>query len=148
MTSWSFQWIKERVSLVAGLVVISGIVFAVLQFRQSERLERQRVAIEAITHLRSEAFIDAFLRIKTSVAAGHYNLPSLHRDIRYVVSWYDHVAILYLSGLADQCVVKHTIYYSASEMAEILNALEKPYPPELRRNFDLLLNRMAADPCG
>ena len=63
---------KERVdqaekitSIIANILIILGLIFALVQIIQVGRIEKRRIAIEAIEKIRTPEYIKAVARLKT-----------------------------------------------------------------------------------
>ncbi|GEM_PF-2386032 len=145
------SWVKiiERaISFLANIAVISGIIFASIQITQSNKSEKRRIAIEAVSPTRSNDFLKAYARLKTAISTDSIDVEdqtSLIDDLNYVMNVYDNVAIMYISDLADRCIIKNAVYSAIREFSSIVDTLS--YPKEYRKNFDTLLALMKQESC-
>ena len=139
--------VDHIVDLVSKLSVIIAIFFVVFQFNQNERLERRRIAIEAVNKTRQVEFIQAFTRLKTVYETKKVDeKQTFVDDLNYVMSVFDNIAILYLNGLADPCVIKNAIEFNLDEVLMIIHSLEN-YPIDYRRNIELLKKKLEKKSC-
>lgn len=128
------------ISVAANVAVIAGVIFAFVQIGQSKQFERRRTAIDATAPTRSPEFLTAYTKLLDAYQ-GDPTMPyssSLSDDLTYVMSVYDNIAILCLSGLADENFVKQRSFDAMTTLEPILDAMK--WRPESRRNFDGLLN--------
>ena len=145
--SW-FKMIERVISILANIAVISGIIFAAIQITQSNKSEKRRIAIEAVSPTRSNDFLKAYARLKTAISIDSIDVEdqtSLIDDLNYVMNVYDNIAIMYISDLADRCIIKNAVYSAIREFSSILEAMS--YPEEYRKNFDTLLDLMEKESC-
>lgn len=131
--------IQAVTSVLANIAVILGIVFAVLQLVQTRSAERHRIAIEATAPLRSPKFLDAYTKV-TDAARGGADIRhavSALDDLYYVVSVYDNIALMYVSGLADKQLIRNETYNRLKVLMPIMQATGWPSDEE-RKNIDAL----------
>jgi hypothetical protein len=139
--------IDHIVDLISKLSVIIAVLFVIFQLNQNDRLERRRIAIEAVNKTRQVEFIQAYARLKTFRQTKQVEeKQTFVDDLNYVMSVFDNIAILYLNGLADPCVIKNAIEFNLDEVLMIINSLEN-YPIEYRRNIDLLKKKLEKKFC-
>jgi hypothetical protein len=141
------QTLAHLIDMGSKLSVIIAAVFVIIQLNQNDRLERRRVAIDAINKTRQVEFIQAFARLKTFRQTKQVEeKQAFVDDLNYVMSIFDNIAVLYLNGLADRCVIKNAIEFNLDEVLMIINSLEN-YPFEYRKNIDLLKKRLETKSC-
>ena len=141
LTSWvsgALLWHQVCFNTVFAVGVFIGYV----EFKEAQKINKQRIAIEALSHARSKEFLDAFMRLKRGAESGELAYNGVEFDITYVMSEFEHIAMLYLYDLADRCIIKTSIEPTGSEVLGILGSLSKPYPKESRLYFDLLMGRL------
>lgn len=144
-------WVKyfERTfSFLANVAVIGGIWFAATQIRQADVTERRRVAIEAVGQTRSPEFLTAYRRLKDAYTSKQVELKDselLLDSLNHVMNVYDNIAILYIYGVGDRCIIKAGVEAGAREMSPIARAYK--YPDKYRDNFDSLLLLMEQEVC-
>jgi hypothetical protein len=141
-----FKKIEKAISILANIAVISGIIFAFAQIMQSNNFEKRRISIEAVSQTRSNDFLKAYTRLITAYRSKKVeDQTSLIDDLNYVMNVYDTIAILYISELADKCIIKDTVYPDTKELSPILDVMS--YPNEYRKHFDALLGFMEKEVC-
>lgn len=130
------------VAAAANIAVILGIAFAVLQIVEARRIERTRVAVEALSPTYGSDFVNSFSKLWESYAQDPYmpGTDSLDDDLLYVMSVYDFIAILYLQGFVDSRLVEERVCNSMDAFHPIL--LAKKWPADSRRNFEQALDQM------
>lgn len=136
-----FRKIADGVAFGANVAVISGIIFAFVQIKQSENAERCRVAMTAIEPTRTIPFLDAYRKLRDAyVEDPSMSAYGLYReDLYYVMSVYDNIAILCLRDLADEDLVKSSIVRSIKELLPILDAMK--ISAESKTNLSKLVTR-------
>lgn len=150
MTIRSRDWV-DWIEVVGKMVVIIGVIigalFAVWEFYENKAVQRQQVAIEVVTHVKTQEILEALVRLEEHYRLNQLDYPAVNLDIAQVMSWYDHLGLLYLTDrLADECVIKGAVTPYAEMIQRILNELN--YPQERRKNFDLLINRIHVMVCN
>jgi hypothetical protein len=139
--------LDHLIDSVSKFSVIIAVLFVIIQMNQNDRLERRRIAIEAVNKTRQIEFIRAFARLKTFYETKELDeKQNFVDDLNYVMSIFDNIAVLYLNGLVDQCVIKNAIEYNLDEVITIINSLEN-FPFEYRKNIDLLNKEMETKSC-
>ena len=144
-----FRTLQGISAVVANVVVLAGVGFAIQQIRSSNEKESRRIAIEAVGQTRSAEFTKAFRQLKAAYETKRIDQKdkeALIDSLNHVMNVYDHVAILYISNIADRCIIKDSIYSGAKEMSTICDAMA--YPADFRTNFDKLLQLMDAESCN
>jgi HEAT repeat protein len=144
-----FRTVERAFSFLANVAVVVGIVFALYQIKQGELTERRRVAIEAVGQIRSAEFLKAYRKVKVayhSKQVKEEDRDDLLDSLNHVMNVYDNIAVMYISDVADRCIIKNSIQSGAQEASEISKFLE--YPPEYRSNLDSLLILMERENCG
>ena len=141
--------IAAIVSIFASVATVAGIFFLIYQIRQTNTIEKRRFAVEAIRQTRSAEFIKAFRQLKTAYETKQVNekdKDSLVDSLNHVMNVYDDIAVVYMSDIADKCIVKDSVYSGANEMSAISDALS-PSPPDNREHFKLFLKLMEQETC-
>jgi|SRR5579885_398448 len=144
-----FRSVERLFSFFANVAVVVGIMFALYQIKQAELTERRRVAIEAVGQVRSAEFLKDYRMLKAAYSSKHVkeeDKDALIDSLNHVMNVYDNVAILYISDVADRCIIKNSIQSGAQEVSQMSKFFE--YPPEYRSNFDSLLTLMEREDCG
>ena len=90
------DWTKDIVDVVVKLIGIVTVVFAGLHYYSGQEAERRRTAIEVAAHAKEREIIEALVRLGANDEAGTLDYPEIHLDVARVMSWYDHMAMLYL----------------------------------------------------
>lgn len=138
--------IAKSLSMGANAVVIAGIIVAFIQFYYAKRSEKVQNAINAVNETRSRDFLQAYTRLKTaSESKKPADTTTLIDDLNYVMNTYDSIALLYINGLADRCVIRNGTYAASKEMSSISKSMS--YPTEYRANFDRFVALMETNPC-
>jgi hypothetical protein len=134
-------------TLAANLVVVVGIFFAFYQFTQSDAAEKRRLAIEAVSQTRSAEFLRAYADLRTAYHDGRVEGdPIAVRDnVNFVMSVYDHIALLYINDLADRCVIKNSVHPAVKDLLPICDAMR--YPEENREHVNKLFKLMEQERC-
>lgn len=143
-----FRTIERTLSVLASLAVVAGIWFAIYQVNLSNTIEKRRVAVEAIGQTRSAEFLKDYRNVKTAYQTKQIESKekvALVDSLNHVMNVYDHIAILYISNIADKCIIKNSIYSGAKEMSAICDSMS--YPSEYRSNFNILLILMDQEYC-
>ena len=142
-----FEKVATLMSIAANVTVVAGIIFAGFQFSHTKHSEKLQTAINAVNQTRSSDFLKAYTRLKTASLEGiqpPYPIPLID-DLNYVMNTYDNISLLYLSDLADRCVVRDGTHAATKEMSSIADSLS--YPKEYRKNFDRFVALMEAKAC-
>jgi len=142
--------------MLASIAIIVGIIFAYIQINQANDLEKRRTAVEAIRQTRSNEFLKAYARLKKESLKtkqivifpnkGNYTID----DVNYVINIYDYIAILYISNIADRCLIKDAVYEAGKDSSGIFDQIlidGNPYPKEYRKNLDTFLLLMEKESC-
>lgn len=142
------QTLEKPFALLANVVVVLGIIFALVQYIQSNRAEKRRLAIEAVSQTRSNDFLKAYSNLKAAYRDGRIEgePTSIKDDINYVMNVYDHIALLYINDLADRCIIRNSIHPAVKDLLPICDAMS--YPKKYREHLDTLLNLMEQERCG
>jgi hypothetical protein len=137
----------KRVQLLANLVVVAGIFFALYQFNESIKAEQRRLAIEAVSQTRSADFLKAYADLKTAYRDGRVegDPVAIRDDINFVMGVYDHVALLYISETADRCIIKNSVQSAVKDLLPVCDAMA--YPKKYREHVDALLKLMERERC-
>ena len=142
-------WLRDASSIVGIIAKLGAIalgVLALVQYRDAKARERRQVAIEAVTHVKSKDLVDALARLEDHYDRNDLKYDGVQSDVAYVMSWYDHVAMLYLAdGLADRCIIKRSLAPQIATIQRVLNEMQ--YPAHWRHNFDVLASRMPLERC-
>jgi|GEM_PF-4207120 len=127
--SWYYS-IPLVLEVMANLFVVLGVPIALLQIHDSEQSERRRIAIEAVSELRSPRFLEAYTRIiDAGQPPNQQNIvadPDLRDDLLYLVSAYKNIACLYRNNLADKRVILLEIDPGFKSIMVILQANNYP----------------------
>jgi hypothetical protein len=111
--SWK-GWLEasqQITAILANLVVVAGTVGVVLAYRQwqdAKRAEITQAAITAMSQTRTPEFLKAYSRL-VRVQRHPADATPDSDDVDYVVNTYDQIALLYLNGVVDRCLVKRAI---------------------------------------
>ena len=160
--------LKDWTQVIADIAVSIGVIVAIIagiiaynQFKQAERLERRKVAIEAIKQAKGIDFLRAYVRLKTIYYAIEkngfnenyiidlYGKPDYREscnlivdDINIILSSYDYISMLYFNRLADRKIISSGIYYEdLAFFSKILDTLSEKMKLKVNRdNFDRFFN--------
>lgn len=141
-----WDWTKYTVDVLVKLIGIATILFAGLQYYEGQQSERRRTAIEVAAHAKHGEIMEALVRLELHDKEGTLNYPEVNLDAARVMSWYDHLAMLYLyDRVANRCIIKGAVTPYAPLIQRVVDQIQ--YPRERRAYFDLLLNRMRDETC-
>lgn len=144
---WSHLSKNSGIAIVVSL--IWAVSFGLSQMEQLDEIERRRIAIEAVDRIRSSEFLKAYKNLMDFPSTN--NKPTLKDDLLLVMNVYDHIALLYLNGVADQCLIKKSIKKSMHEISEPIRKVQDShrvlYPIEFRKNFNDVLHHMERIEC-
>ena len=132
----------ERVfSLLANIAVVVGLILVVYQINLANRSERKRLTVDSINETREKEFLESFKKRKGAQLSGsNSNRAALNDDLNYVANTYDRIALLYLAGLLDKCLVKRSIADALNELDPILVFMD--YPDEYREQISFMFEQL------
>lgn len=146
MVTMKIETVALVINMMAHVATVWVAGFAVLQFQHNQALERQATAVESVARLRTKEVVEAMVRLETHYDADDLSYDGVAVDAAQVVSWYDYVAMLYVSGaIVDRCIVKGAIEPHLTLVQNVMNELR--YSPGRRVNIDLLANRISDETC-
>lgn len=138
--------LKCWIDIASKVVAIIIGIFAFWQFHESQQSDRRQVAIEAVAHVKTKEILESLVRLEENYERNTLDYDGVERDLAHVMSWYDHLGLLYLNdGQANKCIIQGAVIPYAESIQKILNALQ--YPRERRMNFDLLVNKIHDEAC-
>jgi len=144
---WSAR--STIVKVIAIVPFIWGVFSWVAEMRQAREAEQRRIAIEAVDRTRSPEFLKAYKKLREFPSRS--DELTLLDDLLLIMNVYDHIALLYLFGLADECIIKKTVNNGMREISkpigDILDAYNIASPDGFKTNFDALLRRMEHKRC-
>ena len=140
-----YKAIAEIIQTAANFAVVFGIVFAIAQISQTNRIEKIRLAVEATAPIHTPGFLGSYTRLLDAYGQNTemQSTDSLREDASYVMNVYDNIAILYNYKLADREILAAGVYGAMSRVEPILSAMK--YSPEARANYDVALKLMSAN---
>ena len=135
--------IAQIIQILANLAVVLGIIFAIVQLHQTNRIESIRLAVEATDPTLTPEFLESYGKLKDAHDrdSDMLNTDSLRDDLSFVLTVYDNIAILYIHNLADREIIEARVYDAMSGLVPILEA--KKWPTNSLSNFDSALSRMS-----
>lgn len=141
-----FQQIQAITSVIANIAIMVGIMFAALQLAQMQSEERRRIAIEATAPLRTTQFLSAYTRVREAAADGSdlSRDGTVHDDFYYVISIYDNIALMYVSGIADKEVITEEVRNRLRVLLPIMDATGWPSDTE-RKNLNKLIRAIGVN---
>ncbi len=138
--------LRDGIDAVAKLMAIVVGLFAFVQFSASRERDRTQVAIEAVTNIKTPEIIAALVRLDDHYEKNELDYDGIRFDIALVMSWYDHLAMLYLNDtVANRCIIQGGVKPYVGSIQRVLTELE--YPRERQASFELLVNRIRDDGC-
>lgn len=142
-----WQQLTPATAVLANIAIVAGIGFAALQLTQFRSAERRRIAIEATTPLRSPQFLDAYTKVTDAASTDPdiRHAASVLDDLYYIVSVYDNIARLYVSGLADKEVIRNEVQGRLDVLVSVMEATGWPTREE-RKNLNALVAATSAKP--
>jgi hypothetical protein len=126
--------------LVSSIAVTIGVVFAGAQLWQNRELERKKNSIELTNLVHSKDFNLAYKRVIEQRARGDKDANRIIDDLNYVVSVYDHIAIMYFNDVLDRNIVEENLGDFLPEINESLTFFG--YPEKGMRNIVRLMNNI------
>lgn len=139
---------ERIISTLANIAVIAGIGFATYQVLQTDQIEKQRTAVEAIREIRSPAFLKSYARLKTAYINDDLDKSvEMVDDINYLMSVYDNIASLCANNLADKCIIKDSIFPSIRDLLKILKSISF-CPKEDKNRFEAFVTSLARKDCS
>jgi hypothetical protein len=148
----TYTFLAKTFSLLANIAVVAGIWFAVSQIRQTEKIEKRRVAIEAVNQARSAEFLKAYRQLKSACREDISRVEKSEKatlvdSLNHTMNVYDHLARMYLSDVADKCVIIDGVFLGIQEMPSICKCTDS-CPLEFRTKLDEFIMHMREEPCA
>lgn len=118
-----FTGLSKIVSFLANVAVVGGIYFAYTQINLSVTMEKQRIAIDAVSRARSPEFLKAYRQLKSVCErmpprATEQEKLALADPFNYVVSVYGQTERIYINNIADRCIIRDGVLSGVKEVTD------------------------------
>jgi hypothetical protein len=156
--------------IATNISIIIGLLFTYIQIKQvnnqikdNKEVEQRKQAVETVKQVRTKEFIISLSNFKSLITKneklGKSKIDECLKDLNFVLNVYDDIALIYLSDIADKCLILRNIKTSIIEFTELLDGFEGLIPYEYkdeiqnqikfnRTNIDLLISEMKKINCN
>lgn len=119
------NWLRQlpaKLVVAANVSTAAGVVFAGAQLWQGRQVELRKNAVDAAQLLYAKEFSASYRRIIDRVEQKDTTTAGIEDDLNYVVGIYDHVAIMYFSGILDKKIIEDNLGEALPRVVSIMES--------------------------